>query len=273
MSEPATPSSGAETLSRAKALYARLTPENTLLARQLLEDVVRRVPGTDRAIAAESWALLADILTCDYLNRWNGSTAAELARAEEANATALRLDPALPLAHYARGFICRAKGDHEAALAAYQRTIDLDPDFVRAYAQRAAELLYLGRLDEVPPLVEQAIARTRPGSLSLGMFYWIIGRALFFGDKYDEAIGWLIKSVEVRPNLYYNRLYLVSAYALIGDADNAATTLRAFDVVFPGYTVARVRHDEQTNPNNNPVVVRGRQNFHRGLIAAGMKAE
>ena len=259
------------TLARAKASYGRLQPDSTRAARDLLESALAAPGGMDPATLAESWALLADILTCDYLNRWNGSGEPELRRAEQAADEALRLDPALPLAHYARGFLCRARGDHEAALAAFQRTLDLNPDFVRAYAQKAAELLYLGRIEEVPPLVETAIARTPPGNLALGMFYWIIGRALFFAGKYGEAIDWLRRSVEVRPNLYYNRLYLVSAQALTGAAADAARTLRDFDAVFPDYTLARVQRDEQTNPNNHPVVVEGRRNFHRGLILAGMK--
>jgi len=257
-------------LARAKRLYGQLRPETTLLARQLLEAAVADPGGTDRESPAECWALLGDILTCDYLNRWNGAEAAELARAEEAVGQALSLDPGLPLAHYAQGFVCRAKGEHEAALAAYSRTLELNPDFVRAYAHKAAELLYLGRLDEVPPLVHTAIERTPPGNLALGMFYWILGRTEFFAGRYSEAAQWLRRSIEVRPNLWYNRLYLVSALALTGEADEAQQTLREFDEAFPGYTVARVMRDEQTNPNHHPVVVAGRRQFHRGLTLAGM---
>jgi tetratricopeptide (TPR) repeat protein len=258
-------------LARAKRLYGQLQPEATLLARRLLEEAVADPGETERTELAECWALLGDILTCDYLNRWNGAEATEVRRAEDAVARALSLDPALPLAHYAQGFVCRAKGDHEAALAAYSRTLELNPDFARAYAHKAAELLYLGRLDEVAPLVHTAIERTPPGNLALGMFYWILGRAEFFAGRYRNAAGWLRRSIEVRPNLWYNRLYLVSALALTGETDEARETLVEFDRVFPGYTVARARRDEQTNPNHQPVVVAGRQQFHRGLILAGMK--
>lgn len=275
MSVQAAASLGIGMLSQAKALYGRLTPESTLAARRLLETALDDpaaglAASLDRPVLAESWALLADILTCDYLNRWNGADAGHIAQAEAAVEAALRLDPALPLAHYARGFILRAQGRHEQALAAYARTIELNPDFIRAYAHQAAELLYLGRLDEVPPLVLIAIDRTPAGNLALGMFYWILGRCHFFAARYKEAISWLRRSVEVRPNLWYNRLYLVSAYALIGQHDDAQRTLGEFNTLFPDYTVARVRRDEQTNPNRHPVVVEGRKRFHQGLLAAGM---
>jgi adenylate cyclase len=257
-------------LDRAKGLYAQLTPANTLLARELLEGALRDPEKMGGALA-ETYALFADILTCDYLNRWNGADTSQIARAEEAARAALEIDPQLPLAHYASGFIFRAKGDHEAALAAYQRTLELNPEFARAYAQAANELVYLGRLDEVPPLVETAIERTTPGSLALGMFYWIIGRAYFFGGRYADAIPWLRQSVEVRPNLWYNRLYLVSAYAFIGDRAQATAALRDFDDLFPGYTVARVRLNEQAIPNRGAVMVEGRERFRRGLVDAGMR--
>ena len=270
MAAPATGRAGEEALARAKALYGRLTPDSTQAARDLLDAALADPAGMDDAVAAECRALLADILTCDYLNRWNGADAAELDDAKRLVEAALRSRPDLPLAHYAQGFVWRAQGEHEKALLAYTRTIELNPDFVRADAHQAAQLLYLGRLDEVAPLVETAIARTAPGNLALGMFYWILARADFYAGRYDAAIGWLSQSIEIRPNLWYNRLYLVSAYALTGRSDAAADALRAFDALFPGYTVARVIRDEAMAPKHHPVVAAGKQRFHAGLIAAGM---
>lgn len=261
---------GADVLARAKALYGQLTPATTLQARELLEGLLGNAIGLAKPVLVESQALLADILACDYLNRWNGADAAHLAQAERLAGEALTADPALPLAHYAHGFICRAKGEHEKALAAYARTTELDPGFIRAYAMQAAQLLYLGRLDEVAALVDTAIARTPPGNLSLGMFYWILGRSHFYAARYDEAIAWLRRSVEIRPNLWYNRLYQASAHALNGEIEVARQVLRDFDALFPGYTVARVMQHEDAAPKHHPVLVEGKHRFHQGLRAAGM---
>ena len=270
MAASTTCGAGAQALSRAKALYGRLTPDSTQEARDLLDAALADAAGMDEAVAAECRALLADILTCDYLNRWNGAGAGELAYAERLVAAALRSCTDLPLAHYAQGFVWRAQGEHEKALTAYTRTVELNPDFVRAYAHQAAQLLYLGRLDEVAPLVEAAIARTPPGNLALGMFYWIVARADFYAGRYGAAIGWLRRSVEIRPNLWYNRLYLASAYALSGQQQAAAAVLREFDALFPGYTVAQVVRNEEMAPKHHPVVAAGKRRFHEGLIAAGM---
>jgi adenylate cyclase len=261
-----------DALLRARALYSEsLSPENTVLIREALRNALENPAGLDRRRLAETWAFLADVATCDYLNRWNQAGPAQLSQAEEAVQRALDIVPGLPSAHYVTGFIQRAKGNHEGALAAFDRTIRLNPGFARAYAQKANELINVGRPDEAPPLVLKAIGLTPAGSLALGMFYWIIGRAYFFLDHPDHAIEWLEKSVEVRPNLWYNRLYLVSAYALSTDKHTeAAQTLGDFSDRFPDYTVARVAVNEGANPNRHPVVVSGRERFHQGLRTAGM---
>lgn len=250
---------------RAMALYiSSITPEHTLAARRLLEQSVQLDPNS-----AESWAWLADLLVSDYLNRWNGAGKDQLDQAEEAVRNALAIDPDLALARFVKGFVYRARGENAAALDAFGQALELDPNFTRAYAQKANELINVGRPTEAPPLVMKAIALS-PLDPSLGVFYWIIGRAYFFAGHYVDAIDWLQKSVEARPNLWYNRLYLVAAFALSQRGADARTALSEFDNRFPGYTVARVISHEQDIPNNNPVVVAGLEEFHRGLRAAGM---
>ena len=105
------------------------------------------------------------------------------------------------------------------------------------------------------------------------MFYWIIGRARFFMGQYGDAIPWLRRSIKLWPHLWYNRLYLASAYALSGKKAAASRALKEFEDQFPGYTLARVAEHERTNPNDNPFVVAGRSRFHEGLRRAGMSSE
>jgi adenylate cyclase len=246
-------------IARARAIYdKRLSPQRTQQMRGHLE-----------ASAAESSALLATSVLCDYLNRWNDAGPAEVARAEVAVAHALAAKHDHFLAHYAKGFLHRTRGEHDAALAAFTEALKYNPTFARGHAQRGAELLYVGRPEEAIAEVEKAI-QLNPNSSSLGMFYWIIGRARFYMDQYAEAVPWLQKSVRLWPNLWYNRLYLVSAYGLLGNKAAASRGLRAFDRLFPGYTIARVLVEERANPIKHRFVVRGRRRFHDGLKRAGM---
>jgi tetratricopeptide (TPR) repeat protein len=219
--------------------------------------------------AAETAALLATTVLCDYLNRWNEAGPAEVARAEAAVKQALADDPKLFLAHYANGFLARARGQHEASLAAFDQAIGNAPDFARAHAQRGEQLLYLGRFDEAIASVEKAISIS-PKSSVRGYFYWVIGRARFFKEQYAQAIPWLERSVRNWPNVWYNRAYLVSAHALADNPAAARRVRRAFDRRFPGYTLAHVIENERATPDDNRLVVAGRERFHEGLRRAGM---
>ena len=163
------------------------------LRAQALHDI-KITPDNCLALRAEVWALLADLLISDYLHGWNGAGPRELVQAEQAVEHALTLAPGLAMAHYANGFVQRAKGQHQEALAAFERAIGCDPEFTGAYVQKANELINVGRPQEAPALVDEAINRS-PDHRSIGTFYWIRGRASFFAGDYAAAIPWLAKSV------------------------------------------------------------------------------
>jgi adenylate cyclase len=252
---------------RATSLFfGSVAPEHTLAARQLLLGSVSLDPG-----AAEAWARLAEMIISDHLNRWNNTGVEQVEEAEEAVRKALLLDPNHALAHAAHGLIQRSRGEHHSALEAFSRAIELDPNFALAYANKGSELTLVGRPAETPPLVEQAL-RLSPHDPSIGIFHWIIGRACFYAEHYDEAVSWLHRSVQARPNLWYNRLHLVSAYALLGEANEAARSLAEFNRRFPEplYTLEIVTAQEGANPNNHPIVVAARTKFHEGLTMTGM---
>ena len=266
-----------ETLTQPDALDLRLratslffgsvVPENTLAARQLLQRSLSLDPSS-----AEAWARLAEVTISDHLNRWNGAGREQIAEAEEAARKALSLDPNNALAHKANGLIHRARDEHYSALEAFSRAIELDPNFASAYANKGSELTWVGRATETPPYVEQAL-RLSPHDPSIGIFHWIAGRAYFFAGQYEEAIPWLLKSVQARPNLWYNRAYLGSAYALLGRRDDAAKALAELARRFPEpvFTLAVVRmHENAATPSSGASVVAAREKFHEGLLLAGM---
>ena len=243
-----------------------LTPANTLAGRGFLEQAVHLDPNY-----ALAWAWLADVLVSDYLNRWNNAGTEQLDQAETAVGHAVAIDPHLALAHYADGFIHRAKGEHQEALVSFNRAIEINPNYARAYAQKGNELINIGRPADAPPLAERAI-KLSPRDPSIGIFYWIIGKAYFFAGSYRDAIPWLQRSVGVRPNLWYNNLYLVAAHSLIGDTATARKTLAEFHSRFrdPRFTLAVVETHERADPNDDPFYQEGRRKLHEGLLQAGL---
>ncbi|HYM72221.1 MAG TPA: tetratricopeptide repeat protein [Stellaceae bacterium] len=255
-------------LARAQKLYEnKVDPKSNLEIIKLLEQ-----PGGDVASEAYRMAQLAIAEICDYLNRWNDAGPEEVAKAKANIQTALAADPdpALAyLAYYARGLVHRAEGQHGYARFDFAKASQFNPAFARAYAQKGAENLYLGEPEKALADILQGIARElRPHVLA--MFYWLMGRTHFFMQNYETAIPWLQQSIKGCPDLWYNRLYLVSAYAQAGDIDSARQALSEFNEWSAGYTLERVIENEKTNPNENPFVVEGRRRFHEGLLAAGM---
>jgi TolB-like protein len=255
---------------RAMALYiSGVTPEHLLEARRLLEQSV----GLDPSVA-ESWSWLGEVLMTQYLHHWNNVGREELKKAEEAVGKALALDPNLAEAYYTEGLLRRAKGEQSGALEAFSRAAELNPNLPRALAENGNELIYLGRPAEAAPLVEKAL-KLSPRDPALGGFYWIMGRANFYSADYHAAVPWLQKSVGLRPNDWYVWLYLVSAYALDNQLNEARKVLREFNnnQRFTGYTIRRVEANEKDAPNDNAVYVAAVQKFHKGLEIAGMAAQ
>lgn len=232
----------------------------------------REMRALDNTSAAEAAALMAANALCEFLNRWNDAGPDEVARARSAVDDALAFDRTFYLAHYAQGFLCRASGQHEDELKAFDETIRCNPDFVRAHAQRGEALLYLGRVTEAIDAVDEAIGRN-PTSKIRGYFYWVKGRSYFYQEQYPDAILWLERSVRNWPHVWYNRAYLISTRALSGNPGGrtaARRVLRSFNERFHGYTVTQVIDNERATPDENQAFVAMRQRFHEGLRLAGM---
>ena len=248
------------------------TPEHHLAARKYLEEAVRLDPNS-----AESWGQLANLLATDYFNHWNEAKESPdagkelLRQAEKAVQEALKIDPSIAVAHFAEGFIRRARGDHPGALDALDRAVQLDPNFARARAQKANQLVLLGRASDAVPMVLQAIVLS-PRDPAIGGFYWITGRAYFVMKKYDDAIVWLRKATEVSP-FWFNRAYLLAAYALTGrhQAIEGVEALNDYKSSFSQYTLQRIAEIyEMEFPHTDPMMQASIQALYDGLQKAGI---
>jgi adenylate cyclase len=222
------------------------------------------------AETAQSAAYAAIAHLCRYLNRWENIAPAELDGFEQVIQRALGYDPHYYLAFYAQGFLCRARGHHPEALAAFDETIRYaPPNFARAHAQKGEELVYLGRFDDGIAEAKRAL-EINPNSKVRGYFHWVIGRAYFFKEDYPEAVAWLQRSVRAWGSVWFNRAYLLAAHAQRQDKAAARRVRRALIAKFPDFALARIGEYEGANPCTNADVVKGRERFHQGLRLAGL---
>jgi adenylate cyclase len=167
---------------------------------------------------------LAAILVTNVLVGMADSAAADLARAEGLVDQALAASPRYAYAHFVKGQALRAQNGWEEAVPEYETALALDHNLVAALHRLGWCKLRAGSIEEVIPLVEQAI-RLSPRDPSIGGRYQLIGTVHLLQSHTDEAIVWFEKARSAMPAQPFPRSRLASAYALRGETERAAAEL------------------------------------------------
>jgi tetratricopeptide (TPR) repeat protein len=150
--------------------------------------------------------------------------AVDLSRAERLVDQALAAPPRSALAYLVKGHVLRARNRWQEASLEYEAALSLDHNLVYAFISLGWCKLYAGSIDEVTPLVEQAI-RLSPRDPWIGHFYYLIGTVHLLQSHTDEAIVWLEKARSALPGIPIHRNRLAAAYALRGETERAAAEL------------------------------------------------
>src|SRR6516165_4766381 len=138
-------------------------------------------------------AAASGVLVTSVLAGMADSAAADLARAEGLLDRALAASPGLAFAHFEKGHVLRAQNRWEEAMLEYEAALALDHNSVYALNGLGWCKLYAGSIEEVIPLMEQAI-RLSPRDPWIGHLYYLIGTVYLLQSHTDEAIVWLEKA-------------------------------------------------------------------------------
>jgi adenylate cyclase len=174
--------------------------------------------------SVEARSRLAAVLVIRVLSGMADSAAADLARAEALVDQALASSPRLAHAHIVKGHVLRAQNRWEDAVPEYKAALALNQNLVYALTGLGWSKLSTGSLDEVTPLVEQAI-RLSPRDRDIGYCYSLIGASHLLQSHIDQAIVWLEKARSAAPAVPFDRSRLAAAYALRGETGRAAAEL------------------------------------------------
>jgi adenylate cyclase len=183
----------------------------------------------ERALALDPQSVdaqsrLAGSLAGRALDLMSDSAAVDLTRAEGLVCQALAASPRSAYAYYVKGRVLRAQNRWEEALPECEAALALNPNFVGALSGLGWCKLYTGSLDEVVPLIEQAI-RLSPRDPGIGNWYLAIGTVHLLQSRADEAIVWLEKARSAMPAASFHHSRLASSYALRGNTERAAAEL------------------------------------------------
>jgi TolB-like protein/class 3 adenylate cyclase len=174
--------------------------------------------------SVEAQSRLAGALAGRVLDRMTDSAAVDLTGAEALVGQALAASPRSAHAHYVKAMVLRAQNRWGEALPELETALALDHNMVGASDALAWCRLYTGSLDEVIPLVEQAI-RLSPRDPGIGNWYLAIGTVHLSQSRTDEAIVWLEKARGAVPAAPVFRSRLASAYAIKDETERATAEL------------------------------------------------
>jgi len=249
--------------SRAKFHFRHETRSDDSLAIVLLEGAVAADPSFAAAYAylGRAYAMRALQFAPE------DSTASE--RALFAADKALRLDPELAEAHYARGMILWGPRNHftfEFAVREYRRALELNPNLDDAHHQLGTLYLHIGLLDKAVAELEKTLAldptnsfaqhrigvalvdqgryeeglralRAIPSSFNPALWYYHVTWALLYLDRDDEAAAlineYLLKHPEDRGGVVTSIRAILRAKH--GDAHGAEHDIKAAEALGAGY--------------------------------------
>jgi adenylate cyclase len=146
------------------------------------EAIEARDPGS-----VEAQSFLAGSLSGRVMEGMTASHSADIRRAEALAEQALTASPRSPLAHFARGQVLRAQDRYREAVPQYQAAIAFNRSWVGAISALADCKLHAGPIEEVIPLVGQAI-RLSPRDPDISNMYGRIAIAHLLQSRRSHSL-------------------------------------------------------------------------------------
>ena len=155
-----------------------------------------------------------------------------LDRALELAQMAVHLDPRLPQARTALGNILLSKRQHDAAILEFERAFALNPNFIDWRYARA--LVFVGEPARAIEVLE-AIIRLDPFPPSAT--FGEMGVANYMLKRYGDAVHWYREHISREPIAQWPYVGLASAYAQLGQLEEARAAAAEALRINPGFTI------------------------------------
>jgi DNA-binding SARP family transcriptional activator/TolB-like protein len=156
----------------------------------------------------------------------------DLDRAERLLKAVLEREPNLATAHYNLGLLQKHRRQYEASMQSFQRALELNPSFLASHAQIGNLLTRLGHVREGLERIEYAL-RLGPKEPARGYWYMFAGQAELDLRHYETALDWFLRADAFMPGCPVVQVWIVSAYAGLGDDAAAAKYAAAFKRLAP----------------------------------------
>jgi TolB-like protein/Flp pilus assembly protein TadD len=213
---------------------------------------------------ARAYANLALTYIYDYLHGWSNDDEVVLAKAHEYADKAIAIDPDLPQVYWVKGFADIFRHEYQQSLQYAQKAIDLDPSFADGYGLLATTLNYAGKPKKAGEVMRRAM-QLNPRHPAI--YKVIYGEILFNQRDYHGAIKNFKLALDINPEIEESRIWLASAYANVGDIEEAGWQLEQLELSGRKVSLQRM---ENVIPFKDP---EQRKHFLDGLYKAGLRKE
>jgi adenylate cyclase len=237
--------------------------ESMQSARGLFEEALRLSPNHLQALNG-----LANVMLIEWGSTWYaGSSDEHLEAMDRIVNQALAIKPDDALATYFQGYVLkRLRKNLNQALVAFERAIALDPNLAVAHNYVGQIKVFLGRASEAAEHTLKAI-QLSPRDPQLAEWYYQLAITYIHQQRYNEAVEWARRGVQVNPNLRYPYRVLAAALALSGGVDEARKVAAEMLRRYPTETISAFRTRE---PWTDPVYRAGQDREIAGMRLAGI---
>jgi adenylate cyclase len=237
--------------------------ENMKNARELFDNALRLSPDHLSALNG-----LSQVMLVEWGSTWyTGSSDEHLEALDRVVRKALAIKPDDALATYYDGYVQkRLRKNLNQALVAFERAIAIDPNLAVAHNYVGQIKVFLGRANEAAEHTLKAI-QLSPRDPQLAEWYYQLGITYIHQQRFEEALEWARRGVQVNPNLRYPYRVLAAALALSGRLDEARTVAAEMLRRYPKETISAFRTRE---PWTDPAYRAGQDREIEGMRLAGI---
>jgi TolB-like protein len=236
--------------------YWRMTREDNVAAQALVEQAIAIDPNYAQALA-----ILAMSHSFAIHMGWQDRAISGPAL-ERAARAAVRADNTDPWAHLAMASAYRHLGRFEDALAEFESTLSLNPNFSLALAYYGLVLTYVGRWQEGSQAARRAM-RLSPRDPLAAIYNGVAAYAEFVGRNYAEATRLAREASLERPDFVGAHRVLTAAAVMAGEAELAKASLQELRRAHPNVSLAWIGENLLLRPGQ-------REDFLQALRRAGL---
>jgi adenylate cyclase len=224
-----------DVLLRGVERYNVFNHEAILEARELFKKAAALDPNYARAYANTALTYATEV---NFF--WSENRAESIRLGLEFASKALALDDSIPQIYLTRSILYLSQRQHQAALEAARRTIEVHPNYADGWATLSFIQSYSGKLE---PALESLARAKQINPQGTGVYLAIEGRILFLLRKYETALHILEDALERNPAFDRIHLHMAAVHAELGQLEDAAWSVDEALAISPHITLEKERNE------------------------------